>query len=110
MRSHDDTWSDIQEQFSRELVPVLSRGPDDRERAEGAARELAARLISTICEAIGSREVYVPRRPLCLRDARNQQIVYNFDGGNYTALGRKFSLTTRHVRRIIQGQKKGGNE
>ena len=106
MSKREDIWAEIQEQFSRELVSVFSRGPDDKERAQAEAREFSARLIKTLCDAIGGRDVYVPRMPWCLRDARDQQIVFHFDGGNYESLGRKFSLSTRHTRRIIHGFKK----
>ena len=105
MSRRDDIWAEIQEQFSRQLVSVFSRGPEDLDRAQGEAREFAARLIKTLCDSIGGQELYVPRLPWCLRDARDQQVVFEFDGGNYKDLGRRFKITPRQTRRIIHGPK-----
>ena len=41
------------------------------------------------------------------RDARNESIWEEFDGRNYAELAAKYRLTVKHVRHIIERQRRG---
>lgn len=46
--------------------------------------------------------VYIPKYDAITRAVRDRAIRAEFDGGNWKALARKFNLTTRLIRQIVQ--------
>ena len=55
-----------------------------------------------ILEIHGGREHYIRKRTDI--DRRRRKIIALFNGANYKALAKKFSLSVRHIRRIIGGE------
>lgn len=57
-----------------------------------------------LCKAFGGMPVYIPKVDALLAAQRDQQIKAEFNGYNISALARKYSLSTRTVQRILEGE------
>lgn len=66
-----------------------------------ACDEVAAALVDRIMMRLGGVHVYVPQRRTQDRVRVRKEIVRRFDGKNVEDLARDYSLTPRHVRRIL---------
>jgi Mor family transcriptional regulator len=69
---------------------------------EVAGLETAKKIVA----ALGGDSLYVPKVESIIRLARNRRINKEFTGFNHKALAAKYDLTTRHIRKIIEEQKK----
>lgn len=65
--------------------------------------ELASELVSRFATRIGGMHVYVPKRSTVMRLQVADQIREKFNGSNVRQLSSEFSLSVRHVRRILMG-------
>lgn len=59
-----------------------------------------------IIDTAGGDFLYFPKRSTLERDLRRQAILREFDGGNYRQLARKYGISERHVRSILQDRTK----
>lgn len=59
-----------------------------------------------IIDTAGGDFLYFPKRSTLERDLRRQAILREFDGSNYRQLGRKYGISERHVRTILQDRTK----
>ena len=55
-----------------------------------------------IIDTAGGEFLYFPKRATLERDLRRQAILGEFDGTNLRQLARKYGLSERHVRSILQ--------
>lgn len=55
-----------------------------------------------ISKSYGGRVIYVPTYKSMIRNARDRQIVSEYDGYNANDLGNIYGLTPNHVYRIIR--------
>lgn len=55
-----------------------------------------------IIDTAGGEFLYFPKRSTLERDLRRQAILREFDGTNLRQLARKYGLSERHVRSILQ--------
>lgn len=55
-----------------------------------------------IIDTAGGEFLYFPKRSTLERDLRRQAILGGFDGTNLRQLARKYGLSERHVRSILQ--------
>ena len=55
-----------------------------------------------IIDTAGGEFLYFPKRATLERDLRRQAILREFDGTNLRQLARKYGLSERHVRSILQ--------
>lgn len=55
-----------------------------------------------IIDTAGGEFLYFPKRSTLERDLRRQAILREFDGTNLRHLARKYGLSERHVRSILQ--------
>lgn len=55
-----------------------------------------------IIDTAGGEFLYFPKRSTLERDLRRQAILGEFDGTNLRQLARKYGLSERHVRSILQ--------
>jgi len=69
---------------------------------EVAGLETAKKIVA----ALGGDSLYVPKVESVIRMARNRRIYKEFTGFNQKALAIKYDLTTRHIRKIIEEQRK----
>ncbi len=51
--------------------------------------------------------IYFPKLERALLSVRNQAIRHEFDGANIRALARRWGLSARHVRHIVNPSRKG---
>ena len=80
-----------------------------REEARAAAlchgvercEELAENLVKRYVRRLGGVSVYVPKRSTSSRALENEQIRFKFNGSNVRELAREYSLSPRHIRRIL---------
>lgn len=59
-----------------------------------------------IIDTAGGDFLYFPKRSTLERDLRRQAILREFDGSNYRQLARKYGISERHVRSILQDRTK----
>ena len=55
-----------------------------------------------IIDTAGGEFLYFPKRSTLERDLRREAILREFDGTNVRQLARKYGLSERHVRSILQ--------
>ena len=55
-----------------------------------------------IIDTAGGEFLYFPKRSTLERDLRREAILREFDGTNLRQLARKYGLSERHVRSILQ--------
>ena len=55
-----------------------------------------------IVDTAGGDYIYVPKRTSLERDLRRKAIAREFNGANVKQLARKYGISDRHVRTIIQ--------
>ena len=55
-----------------------------------------------IIDTAGGEFLYFPKRSTLERDLRRQAILREYDGTNLRQLARKYGLSERHVRSILQ--------
>jgi Mor family transcriptional regulator len=55
-----------------------------------------------IIDTAGGEFLYFPKRSTLERDLRREAILRKFDGTNLRQLARKYGLSERHVRSILQ--------
>ncbi len=55
-----------------------------------------------IIDTAGGEFLYFPKRSTLERDLRRQAICREYNGGNVRELARKYGLSERHVRTIVQ--------
>ena len=55
-----------------------------------------------IIDTAGGEFLYFPKRSTLERDLRRQAILREFDGTNLRQLARKYGLSERHIRSILQ--------
>ncbi len=55
-----------------------------------------------IIDTAGGEFLYFPKRSTLERDLRHQAIRQDYNGGNVRELSRKYGLSERHVRTILQ--------
>ncbi len=77
-----------------EIQAILTR--------HGLAAPLAERICAEIGDAIGGQRVYIAVRPRSDYAERNAEIRAAFHGNNHREVAERFSLTARHVRRILK--------
>lgn len=53
----------------------------------------------------GGQSLYVPKTESLEREARDRDIRARFDGGNFRALGTRFGLSERQIRKILHGSR-----
>ena len=61
-----------------------------------------------IIETAGGEFLYFPKRSTLERTLRRQAIVKEYDGTNLKQLARKYGLTDRHIRTILQEARQHG--
>lgn len=66
-----------------------------------ACDEVAAAFVDRVILRLGGGYVYVPQRRTEERRRIRREILDRFNGRNIKELAREFSLTQRHVRRIV---------
>ena len=59
-----------------------------------------------IIDTAGGEFLYFPKRSTLERDLRRKAILGEFDGTNLRQLARKYGLSERHVRSILQERSK----
>lgn len=57
-----------------------------------------------IIDTAGGEFLYFPKRSTLERDLRRQAIAAEYDGTNVRQLSRKYGLSDRHIRTILQEQ------
>jgi len=102
----EDIWNVIRKSFIRELTRICDCDNHDP-RVTTSAKEKAARiadkLILSVCH-LGHRAM-IPKLPRYLRELRNKQLLEQFNGQNYSQIGRHAphqSVTSRQVRKILK--------
>lgn len=55
-----------------------------------------------IIDTAGGEYLYLPKRATLERELRRQAILREFDGSNQRKLARKYGLSERHVRSLLQ--------
>lgn len=96
------------------LLRGILRGLRDPESLRVTGDEERAWIVAmSICDELHPfGPVILPRRTSAEqhleRAVRDQAIWEEFDGRNYAELAAKFRLTVKHVRRIIEQQRRGG--
>lgn len=89
-----DLWDEITDKdFDDDSMALL---------VEVAGLETAKKIVA----ALGGDSLYVPKVESVIRLARNRRINKEFTGFNHKNLAAKYDLTTRHIRKIIEEQKK----
>ena len=89
-----DLWDEITDKdFDDDSMALL---------VEVAGLETAKKIVA----ALGGDSLYVPKVESIIRLARNRRINKEFTGFNHKELATKYDLTTRHIRKIIEEQKK----
>lgn len=74
-----------------------------------ACDEVAAAFVDRILLRLGGAYVYVPQRRVATRQRAHREIASKFNGRNLKELAREYSLTPRHVRRIVTAAEKGAS-
>jgi Mor family transcriptional regulator len=59
-------------------------------------------LIAFIVDTAGGDCIYIPKRSTLERNLRRDAILREFDGSNVMHLSRKYGMSDRHVRTILQ--------
>lgn len=80
--------------------PALKSRPLPRDNTTGTFPEILRFL--KIIDTAGGEFLYFPKRSTLERDLRRQAILREFDGTNLRQLARKYGLSERHVRSILQ--------
>lgn len=58
-------------------------------------------VFKRIINVLGGGDIYIPLRKSLSKLSRNEQIKRDFDGDNYKELAKKYKLTTRTIRGIV---------
>ena len=77
-----------------EIQAILTR--------HGLATPLAERICAEIGDALGGQRVYIAVRPRSDYAERNAEIRAAFRGNNHREVAEMFSLTPRHIRRVLK--------
>lgn len=68
-----------------------------------AAGDLAATLIDRLTQRLAGENIYFARERTSARRARCDEIKAAFTGGNTAELARRFGVSVRYVRKIVNG-------
>lgn len=95
--------TDAENHFRDDPISVLEEEARAVARRFGVAacNEVAAAFVDRVLLRLGGGYVYVPRRRTEERQRIRREIADRFNGKNSKELAREFSMTPRHVRRIV---------
>ncbi|MCL2189904.1 MAG: hypothetical protein FWC16_12985 [Defluviitaleaceae bacterium] len=57
--------------------------------------------VCMIIDCFGGSTVYIPGRHTVFRGCLEKEAINNFNGSNYQALSRKYGISERHMRRML---------
>ncbi len=67
------------------------------------ADALGLEVFLRLTRLFGGQSLYIPKTESLEREARDRAIRARFDGNNYRALGTRFQLSERQIRKILNG-------
>lgn len=76
------------------------------EQFEIIANKIGLENMSILIKEFGGSSVYFPTEKMIYKDARDRNIVEEFDGFNYKELATKYSISVSYARTIINKNKR----
>lgn len=79
------------------LEHIAAAGEEQRDVAEAIGIEAYKKLV----RYAGGGSLYIIQPKTLSRTLRDEEIRKAFDGGNFRALAQKYSLSVKHIRKIV---------
>lgn len=79
----------------------------DDSLTEQEARIEAEHLVERVADHLGGEPFYLPKADVIRRHRRDQALLCEFNGRNERSLARRYGLSERYVRRLIERERSG---
>lgn len=76
------------------------------EQFEDIANKIGLENMSILIKEFGGSSVYFPTEKMIYKDARNRNIINEFNGFNYKELATKYNISVSYTRSIINKGKR----
>lgn len=92
------TGDDVLEQIGASIGKALV----DHKVAEEAATNISVSVTQELRMLMGGQTVYFPKAITAIKEKRDKEIFWEFDGCNYQALAMKHGVSEMRIRQIIE--------